>query len=106
MTERYMQIIEYYDSDRQEHWLNQIKKSDWGAGQYLYELLSQNRFKEMTGSTSNDARHGRRVIQSLQERTCVKLRCNSISFAGRERETYDENIFCASCTAITFMEGR
>lgn len=48
-----MQIIEYYDSDRQDHWLNQIKKSDWGAGQYLYELLSQNRFKEMTGSSSN-----------------------------------------------------
>lgn len=47
-----MQIIEYYDSDRQEHWLNQIKKSDWGAGQYLYELLSQNHFKEMTGNTS------------------------------------------------------
>lgn len=47
-----MQIIEYYDSDRQEHWLNQMKKSDWGAGQYLYELLSQNRYKEMTGSSS------------------------------------------------------
>lgn len=23
-----MQIIEYFDSDRQDHWLNQIKKSD------------------------------------------------------------------------------
>lgn len=47
-----MQIIGYYDSGRQDHWLNQIKKSDWRAGQYLYELLSQNHFKEMTGNTS------------------------------------------------------
>ncbi|MCD7736913.1 MAG: GNAT family N-acetyltransferase [Lachnospiraceae bacterium] len=47
-----MQVIEYYHSTRPEYWLSQMKKSDWEAGQYLYELLSRNRFKEMTGSRS------------------------------------------------------
>ena len=32
-------MIDYFTSDNKEHWLEEIKKSDWGAGQYLYELL-------------------------------------------------------------------
>lgn len=47
-----MQIIEYHNSDRQEYWLAQIKKSDWSAGQFLYELLKENRFFDMVGETS------------------------------------------------------
>lgn len=47
-----MQVIEYYSSDRAGHWLRQIEKSDWGAGQYLYELLSKNRFKAAMGEKS------------------------------------------------------
>ena len=47
-----MQIIEYYSSDRQEYWLEQIGKSDWRAGQYLYELLRDNTFRDKTGETS------------------------------------------------------
>lgn len=47
-----MQIIEYFDCDRTQYWLNQIQKSDWGAGKFLYELLSENRFKEVVGETS------------------------------------------------------
>ena len=27
-----LQVIEYYTCNRQEYWLEQIKKSDWGAG--------------------------------------------------------------------------
>lgn len=47
-----MQIIEYHNSDRQEYWLEQIKKSDWSAGRFLYELLKGNRFFETVGETS------------------------------------------------------
>ena len=47
-----MQIIEYFDCDRSEYWLGQIQKSDWGAGKFLYELLSTGRFKEAVGETS------------------------------------------------------
>lgn len=36
-----MKVIDYFNCDRPEHWLRQIKKSDWDAGQYLYELISK-----------------------------------------------------------------
>lgn len=44
-----MQVIEFFGCDRQEHWLDQIKKSDWRAGQFLYEKLSQNKLAEIAG---------------------------------------------------------
>lgn len=47
-----MQVIDYDNCDRQEHWLCQIKKSDWGAGKFLYELLSENKFKDTVGENS------------------------------------------------------
>lgn len=47
-----MQVIEYHACGHQAHWLEQIRKSDWGAGQYLYELLRENRFRDMVGETS------------------------------------------------------
>ena len=44
-----MEVIDYYSSDRQTHWLEEIRKSDWGAGTYLYELLRDNKLKELCG---------------------------------------------------------
>ena len=34
-----MKIIEYFTSDNQAHWLEEIRKSDWGAGQSPEEGL-------------------------------------------------------------------
>ncbi|MBQ9234338.1 MAG: GNAT family N-acetyltransferase [Lachnospiraceae bacterium] len=45
-------LIEYYASDNQEHWLNEIKQSDWNAGQFLYELLRDNRLKKLCGEST------------------------------------------------------
>ena len=47
-----MKVIDYYDCDRSEYWLHQIKKSDWSAGQYLYKLLYENNFKNVVGENS------------------------------------------------------
>ena len=47
-----MQVIDYFSCERPEHWLSQIKKSDWGAGQFLYQLLSENKFKDAVGEKS------------------------------------------------------
>ena len=47
-----MQVIEYFSCDRPEHWLCEIKKSDWSAGQFLYKLLSENKFKNAVGEHS------------------------------------------------------
>lgn len=44
-----MQIIEYFSCDRPEHWLRQIGKSDWRAGQYLHQLLSEGRLGDLAG---------------------------------------------------------
>lgn len=47
-----MEVIDYYKCDRQEYWLEQIKKCNWDAGQLLYKLLSENKFKEAVGEKS------------------------------------------------------
>ncbi len=47
-----MEIVNYFESDKKEYWLKQIKKSEWAAGQLLYELLSNNSFFEATGKES------------------------------------------------------
>lgn len=47
-----MKIIEYFTAEKKEHWLSKIGKSDWGAGQYLHQLLGENRLKEMVGETA------------------------------------------------------
>ena len=50
--ETIMQVIEYFTTEQKEHWLNEIKKCDWGAGQYLYQLLSENNLKKTVGETA------------------------------------------------------
>ena len=47
-----MEIKEFYSIEDKEYWLNQIGQSDWGAGKYLYELLRQNRLKQLCGETT------------------------------------------------------
>lgn len=47
-----MKIIEYFTSDNQAHWLDEIQKSDWGAGRFLYTLLRDGKLKEMVGQTA------------------------------------------------------
>ena len=47
-----MRVINYFDSDRQNHWLNEIKRGDWGAAVFLYELLSKGTFFDAAGKKS------------------------------------------------------
>lgn len=47
-----MRVINYFDSDRQSHWLNEIKRGDWGAAGFLYELLSKGTFYDAAGENS------------------------------------------------------
>lgn len=47
-----MEIIDYYAGDNKEHWLFEINKSDWRAGKYLYELLRDNKLKELCGEST------------------------------------------------------
>lgn len=47
-----MEMKEFYSIADKEYWLEEIKKSDWSAGQYLYELLCENRLKELCGEST------------------------------------------------------
>ncbi len=47
-----MRVINYFESDRQGHWLNEIKRSDWGAAVFLYELLVRGTFFDTLGDES------------------------------------------------------
>lgn len=47
-----MKVINYFESNIQSHWLEEIKKSNWGAGLFLYELLSNQTFFDAVGKAS------------------------------------------------------
>ena len=44
-----MEIIEYYSSNKKEYWLSKINECDWVAGKFLYELIKQEKLKELVG---------------------------------------------------------
>lgn len=47
-----MNVIEYFSSDHQVHWLAKIGESDWGAGRYLAQLLREKRLKDLVGENT------------------------------------------------------
>lgn len=42
-----LEIIEYYQTNEQEYWKNEIGKSDWQAGKYLCQLLEENKLRNL-----------------------------------------------------------
>ena len=48
-----MEIISYFNTVRPEWWLRQIGESDWVAGQFLYQLLRENRLREHCGAATD-----------------------------------------------------
>ena len=47
-----MKVTNYFDTDNKEHWIEEIKKSNWRAGPFLAKLLAEDRFFEEMGETS------------------------------------------------------
>ena len=47
-----MRVINYFDSNKKEHWLSEIKRGDWKAAGFLYELLYKGTFAEAAGEKS------------------------------------------------------
>ncbi|MBT9776004.1 GNAT family N-acetyltransferase [Clostridium sp. MCC353] len=66
MESKKLEIKEFYSSEDKEYWLEQIKKSDWRAGQYLYNQLSQGTLKELCGETT-------RVFLLIDDRSLVSF---------------------------------
>ena len=47
-----MDILRLYETPKPEKWTAEIAKSDWRAGQYLAELIAENRLRELCGETT------------------------------------------------------
>jgi hypothetical protein len=47
-----MQVISYFESNRQAHWLEEIKRSDWSAGAFLSDLIRKGAFFDAVGAES------------------------------------------------------
>lgn len=47
-----MKVIEYFSADNKQHWLDEMRRSDWGGGQYLCALLEENKLKSLVGETA------------------------------------------------------
>ena len=48
-----MEVIRFFESDRQGHWLSEIGKSDWSAGGLLYGWLKNGAFFDAVGEGSD-----------------------------------------------------
>lgn len=42
-------IIDYFEDDYQEYWREQINRSDWKGASKLFDLLSQEKFRDLYG---------------------------------------------------------
>ena len=47
-----MAVINFFDSDRQNYWREEIKRSDWGAGALLHKLICNGTFFQTVGEGS------------------------------------------------------
>ena len=47
-----MTVINFFDSDKQSHWLKQIKRSDWKPGVLLHDFLTNGSFFDAVGDGS------------------------------------------------------
>lgn len=45
-----MKILDFFECENKLYWLEQISKTDWRSGKYLYELLESNLFFEKAGN--------------------------------------------------------
>ncbi len=43
-------IIEFFSTHDKQHWIDEIRKSDWRAAAFLVELITENKIEEMLGA--------------------------------------------------------
>lgn len=69
-----MEIIDYFKSDNPDHWLAEIKKSDWGAAPALARFIEEKSFYENLGKgTLLLLADGDRLVSfmTFTERDCI-----------------------------------
>ena len=71
-----MQIIDYFQSENQEHWRTQIAQYEWRAAKYLAHLLETGEFHSFVGDgTLYLLADEDRLVSfvSLAERDCIDV---------------------------------
>ena len=61
-----MEIINYFDVDGKIFLKEEIGKSDWGAGQYLYRLLNNNQLLDLCGNST-------KVLMLVEGKTLISF---------------------------------
>ena len=70
-----MQIIDYFHTDNQPHWLAAIAENEWRAAKFLAELLEKNEFHSAVGKgTVYLLTEGDKLVSflTLAEHDCVE----------------------------------
>ena len=44
-----MRIFKFHEEENQSHWIDEIRRCDWGAAHFLADILEQNKFDELLG---------------------------------------------------------
>ena len=47
-----MKIVDFFEEDNREHWIEALTQCDWGAGRYLARLLREDKLKGLVGKTT------------------------------------------------------
>lgn len=47
-----MQVIQYYQTENQAHWLKEIGKGDWSAAELLHNWLESDKLKQICGDAT------------------------------------------------------
>lgn len=70
-----MKILEYFEAQDPEHWLQAIKSCSWGAAKFLAKLLEEGRFHALLGSDGKLflLTHGEELVSfaTLTAQDCV-----------------------------------
>ena len=68
-------IFEFFSTTDKQHWIDEIRKSDWKAAKFLADLLEQNKFHNVLGNGSLFIMVDSESIVSfctLTQRDCIK----------------------------------
>ncbi len=68
-----MKIFSFFESEEQEYWTEKIRACDWGAAKLLYDILKQNKFKDMLDGKLFIMADGAEFVSfcTLTKRDCV-----------------------------------
>jgi len=61
-----VKIIDYFETENKDFWREEINKSDWGAGQFLYRLLNNNQLIELCGKST-------KVLMLVDRKTLISF---------------------------------